>query len=210
MFSLLGGCRLLQNPAENRRDISAKLFGIFTHRKMAEPFHDGDAGAANRGSRPHRVFRRAGKIIFAGEQIKRTDACIGSSSAGIPANARIIAASSIASGAGVMHFKQAFSRKFRHWRVNGIASDRPYLWPERQPVARYVRRIPAATAASYSSCRVAHGATGLSVAPAPRTEFYRAPGISPKSQNRPAMMPSASSVTDSRMCSSGACWEQPG
>jgi hypothetical protein len=49
MFSLLGGCRLLQDPAENRRDISAKLFGIFAHRKMAEPFHDGDAGAANRG-----------------------------------------------------------------------------------------------------------------------------------------------------------------
>jgi len=43
-----------------------------------------------------------------------------------------------------------------------------------------------------------------------RMEFYRARGISPKSQNRPAMMPSASSVTDSRMCSSGACWEQPG
>src|SRR5260370_39189563 len=76
MFSLLGGCRSLQNPAENRREISAKLFGIFAHRKMAEPFHDGDSGTADRGSRPHRVFRRAGKIIFAGEQIKRTDAYI--------------------------------------------------------------------------------------------------------------------------------------
>src|ERR1700738_4850973 len=73
MFSLLGGCRLPENPAENRRDVSAKLFGIFAHRKMAEPFHDGDAGAWNGSSRPHRVFRRAGKIIFAGKQIKRTD-----------------------------------------------------------------------------------------------------------------------------------------
>ena len=34
--------------------------------------------------------------------------------------------------------------------------------------------------------------------------------ISPRSQNSPAMMPSASSVTSSRMCSSGACCEQPG
>src|SRR5450432_1813825 len=187
MFSLLGGCRLPQNPAENRRDISAKLFGIFAHLKMAEPFHDGDAGAAKRGSRPH----RAGKIIFAG---------------GKRLNNRSVDC--------VRNWRHALQAGVfvhcRHWRVNGIASDRPYLWPERQPVARYVRRIPAATAASYSSCRVAHGATGLSVAPAPRTEFYRAPGISPKSQNRPAMMPSASSVTDSRMCSSGACWEQPG
>ena len=43
-----------------------------------------------------------------------------------------------------------------------------------------------------------------------RVAFYKARGISPRSQNRPAMMPSASSVTDSRMCSSGACCEQPG
>ena len=43
-----------------------------------------------------------------------------------------------------------------------------------------------------------------------RMAFYKGRGISPKSQNRPAMMPSASSVTDSRMCSSGACCEQPG
>jgi hypothetical protein len=35
-------------------------------------------------------------------------------------------------------------------------------------------------------------------------------GTSPRSQNKPAMMPRASSVTDSRMCSSGACCEQPG
>ncbi len=34
--------------------------------------------------------------------------------------------------------------------------------------------------------------------------------ISPRSQNSPAMMASASSVTGSRMCSSGACCEQPG
>ena len=35
-------------------------------------------------------------------------------------------------------------------------------------------------------------------------------GVSPRSQNNPAMMPRASSVTDRRMCSSGACCEQPG
>src|ERR1700732_96769 len=36
-------------------------------------------------------------------------------------------------------------------------------------------------------------------------KFYRGRGISPKPQNSPAMMPSASSVTDRRICSSGAC-----
>jgi len=33
---------------------------------------------------------------------------------------------------------------------------------------------------------------------------------SPRSQNRPVMMRNASSVTGSRMCSFGACCEQPG
>src|SRR5882724_2051039 len=72
MFSLLGKCRLLEDPAENRGDVAAKLFGVLAHRKMTELLHDGDAGAVDRGGRPHRVFRRAGKIIFTGEQIKRT------------------------------------------------------------------------------------------------------------------------------------------
>src|SRR2546429_157229 len=49
---------------------------------------------------------------------------------------------------------------------------------------------------------------------AARWEWPRPQGrgrcISPKSQNKPAMMPSASSVTGRRMCSSGACCEQPG
>src|SRR3981081_1786411 len=39
---------------------------------MTELFHDGDAGVRNRGGGPLGIFRRAGEIILAREQIKRT------------------------------------------------------------------------------------------------------------------------------------------
>jgi hypothetical protein len=42
------------------------------------------------------------------------------------------------------------------------------------------------------------------------TSDHNGRGISPRSQNSPAIKRSASSVTGSRMCSSGACCEQPG
>ena len=76
MFSLLAAFRLLEDLAEYRRDIAAKLFGIFAHRKMTGLFHDGDAGALDRGSRSFSIFRSAGKIIFAGQEIKRAGAGI--------------------------------------------------------------------------------------------------------------------------------------
>ena len=65
---------MLENLAQNGRDVAAKLFGIFAHREVAEFFHDGDPGAADRRRGPPRVVRGAGKIIFAGEQIKRARA----------------------------------------------------------------------------------------------------------------------------------------
>ena len=38
---------------------------------MAEPLHDRDMGAPDRGRRALGIFRRAGEIIFAGEQKQR-------------------------------------------------------------------------------------------------------------------------------------------
>src|SRR5882672_6543752 len=69
---LSGLCRLLENLAEHRRDVAAKLIGIFAHRKMTELLHDGDTGAGDRGGGPLGIFRRAGEIILAGEQKQRT------------------------------------------------------------------------------------------------------------------------------------------
>ena len=39
---------------------------------MTEFFHNGDTGAVDRGSGPLGVFRRAGEIILAREQVERT------------------------------------------------------------------------------------------------------------------------------------------
>ena len=60
-----------QDLVEDRRNVATKLFGIFTHRKMAELLHDGDTGAPDSGSGPFSIFRRAGEIILAGEQKER-------------------------------------------------------------------------------------------------------------------------------------------
>src|SRR6476661_1691370 len=57
-----------QDLVQDRRNVATKLFGIFTHRKMAELLHDGDGGAPDRGGGPFGVFGRAGEIILAGEQ----------------------------------------------------------------------------------------------------------------------------------------------
>src|SRR6201999_4351104 len=58
---------------EHRRDVFAELGRVLAHREMPKLFHDGDLAAWNTARRPQRVLRRAGEIIFAGEQIERTD-----------------------------------------------------------------------------------------------------------------------------------------
>src|ERR1700754_1035917 len=72
MYSLLAGWRRrLGDLAENGFDIAAKLGWVFAHREVSHFFHDTDTGAGNRGCSAFGVFRRAGEIILAGEQIER-------------------------------------------------------------------------------------------------------------------------------------------
>src|SRR5258708_29773900 len=91
------------------------------------------------------------------------------------------------------------SLQCRHWRINGTGpSDRAYLCPNVGPSQWSVwRTLPPFAGHN----RLAPGALIAFRGARPGAKFYRARGISPKSQNTPAMMPSASSVTDQRMCS---------
>lgn len=66
------GCFGCQYIAEDRRNVAAKLRWILAHWEMAELLHDGDVGTGDRGGRPHRIFRRTGKIILTGQQVERT------------------------------------------------------------------------------------------------------------------------------------------
>jgi hypothetical protein len=88
VFSLLGGCRLL-DLAEDRRDVAAKEIVL----------EDARAAQAAAGARQENR-RTASGPPRAGAR---------SSGPGIPANA-LIAAASEGFGDGVMRFKQAFSR----------------------------------------------------------------------------------------------------
>src|SRR5580704_1897417 len=57
---------LLSNSLEDWGDVTAELGGIFTHREMAERFHDDDFGTGDTCRRAQRIIGRAGEIVLAG------------------------------------------------------------------------------------------------------------------------------------------------
>jgi hypothetical protein len=61
----------LPDLVENGKDVAAKLRGVLAHREVTHVLHYGQFRAGNPGGRAHRVFGRAGEVVFPGEQIER-------------------------------------------------------------------------------------------------------------------------------------------
>ena len=67
----------LPDLMQNRRDVLPELRRMLAHRKVPELLHDRHLRTRNASRRAQRVLGRAGKVVLAGQEIKRASSSDG-------------------------------------------------------------------------------------------------------------------------------------
>ena len=68
--------RSLRDPRQDGQDVLAELGRVLAHREVTQLLHDLDMYAGNLRRRAPCVFRRAGEVVLAGQQVEWADAGI--------------------------------------------------------------------------------------------------------------------------------------